>query len=313
MDAFIALKCDLCNGNLVIDDSRKFAVCEFCGTKYMASTLRAKIQEIKGTVRVEGAVETTTGNTEKERLIKNAITFLRIGRLSDAKNTIETIIKQFPDDYRGWWYKFILPFEEYIQTGGHVHIDYDIDYDLYSTAYKLCPDKSVFGEYFCNFIKWYGKTPHISPQRTYSSYYNIKECYNSRLESINNKTIDIMTESLLYCSQGIITILPEVFVRFIHELTNTYVQMVMRGDLEPISLKPPTMYNGKWESDISNISLKKIFKQFGIRIKISSGNWHKYKLIYEKTEEEAEEYGPLIGCWICIGDGADNRYWILLR
>lgn len=51
-----ALKCDLCGGSLVIDDSREFALCEFCGTKYMASTLRQKIQEIKGTVSIEGEV-----------------------------------------------------------------------------------------------------------------------------------------------------------------------------------------------------------------------------------------------------------------
>ena len=37
-----ALKCDLCGGGLIIDDSREFAVCEFCATKYMASTLRQK-------------------------------------------------------------------------------------------------------------------------------------------------------------------------------------------------------------------------------------------------------------------------------
>ena len=62
MKSMEALNCDFCGGGLIIDDSREFAKCEFCGTKYMASTLRAKIQEIKGTVKVEGAVETTTGN-----------------------------------------------------------------------------------------------------------------------------------------------------------------------------------------------------------------------------------------------------------
>ena len=51
-----ALVCDFCGGGLIIDDSREFAICEFCGTKYMASTLRQKIQEIRGTVSVEGEV-----------------------------------------------------------------------------------------------------------------------------------------------------------------------------------------------------------------------------------------------------------------
>ena len=75
MKSMEALNCDFCGGGLIIDDSREFAKCEFCGTKYMASTLRAKIQEIKGTVKVEGAVETTTGNAEKERLILRHLRF----------------------------------------------------------------------------------------------------------------------------------------------------------------------------------------------------------------------------------------------
>lgn len=54
----IPLRCDFCNGNLVIDDSREFATCEFCGTKYMKSTIQQKIQEIRGTVSIDGPVET---------------------------------------------------------------------------------------------------------------------------------------------------------------------------------------------------------------------------------------------------------------
>lgn len=52
------LRCDFCTGTLVMDDSREFAVCEFCGTKYLKSTIQQKIQEIKGTVSVDGVVQT---------------------------------------------------------------------------------------------------------------------------------------------------------------------------------------------------------------------------------------------------------------
>ena len=92
-----ALNCDFCGGGLIIDDSREFAKCEFCGTKYMASTLRAKIQEIKGTVKVEGAVETTTGNAEKERLIKNAEAYLNLNENTKAFEIYEQIQQQFVD------------------------------------------------------------------------------------------------------------------------------------------------------------------------------------------------------------------------
>lgn len=53
-----ALKCDICGGRLVMDDSREFAVCEFCGTKYLTSTLREKIQEIQGNVNLENSTHT---------------------------------------------------------------------------------------------------------------------------------------------------------------------------------------------------------------------------------------------------------------
>lgn len=52
------LRCDFCNGNLVMDSSREFAVCEFCGTKYLRDVIQQKIQEVTGTVSVEGDVHT---------------------------------------------------------------------------------------------------------------------------------------------------------------------------------------------------------------------------------------------------------------
>lgn len=108
MSSFNALKCDFCGGNLVIDDSREFAICEFCGTKYMASTLRTKIQEISGSVKVEGAVETKLGNDEKERLLKNAETYINLGQTKKAETVYDELINMFPDDYRVWWGKFLL-------------------------------------------------------------------------------------------------------------------------------------------------------------------------------------------------------------
>lgn len=102
MSSFNALKCDFCDGGLIIDDSREFAVCEFCGTKYMASTLRAKIQEIKGTVTVEGAVETIVGKSENDRLLKNARAFYNIGEVKKALIAYKEINNLFPECKDGW-------------------------------------------------------------------------------------------------------------------------------------------------------------------------------------------------------------------
>lgn len=53
----IALRCDICNGALEMQAGGQFAVCEYCGTKYSLGRLRDKIQEIQGTVNVNGVVK----------------------------------------------------------------------------------------------------------------------------------------------------------------------------------------------------------------------------------------------------------------
>ena len=102
MDNFTALKCNLCGGPLVMDESREFAVCKYCGTQYLKSTLREKIQEIRGAVKVEGAVETQLGEAEKERRLKNAYTLLDINELASAESEFSKLTKDFPDDIRVW-------------------------------------------------------------------------------------------------------------------------------------------------------------------------------------------------------------------
>lgn len=58
----IALRCDLCGGSLEMQPGGQTAKCEFCGTKYSIGRLREKIQEIRGTVSVEGVVKTTSAD-----------------------------------------------------------------------------------------------------------------------------------------------------------------------------------------------------------------------------------------------------------
>ena len=83
-----ALVCDFCGGGLIIDDSREFAICEFCRTKYMASTLRQKIQEIRGTVSVEGEVS-----------VKQADFVIRAGVLEKYNGSeVDVVIPNSEDD-----------------------------------------------------------------------------------------------------------------------------------------------------------------------------------------------------------------------
>lgn len=91
-----ALICDICGGNLAMDASGKFALCESCGMKHTKDRVRAKVQEI------QGVVEVTKGEAEKERLLKNAETFWQLSEVERAKGIYEQLTNDYPSDHRGW-------------------------------------------------------------------------------------------------------------------------------------------------------------------------------------------------------------------
>lgn len=92
-----ALVCDICGGNLAMDASGEFAVCESCGMKHTKERVRTKVQEI------QGVVEVTKGEVEKERLLKNAETFISLNERNKANSIYHQITEDYPDDYRGWF------------------------------------------------------------------------------------------------------------------------------------------------------------------------------------------------------------------
>ena len=91
------LVCDMCKGRLVMDPSGEFAVCEYCGTKYTKQHVQQKIQAIRGTVEV------FQGEAEKERILSNAETFLKLKEWNKALEAFKSVTEQYPDEYRGWW------------------------------------------------------------------------------------------------------------------------------------------------------------------------------------------------------------------
>lgn len=92
-----ALVCDICGGNLAMDAAGEFAICESCGMKHTKERVRTKVQEI------QGVVEVTKGEAEKERLLKNAETFISLNEHNKANSIYHQITEDYPDDYRGWF------------------------------------------------------------------------------------------------------------------------------------------------------------------------------------------------------------------
>lgn len=96
-----ALICDICGGKLVMQ-SGGVTRCESCGMEYTKERVQEKVQEIKGTIKVDGPVEIVKGDAEKERLLNMANDCLNKGKLDEARRIYSTVSKEYSNDWRGW-------------------------------------------------------------------------------------------------------------------------------------------------------------------------------------------------------------------
>ena len=89
------LKCKICGGDLIMDNSGEFAKCEYCGTRYQNELLQTMIVEMKGKISVDGI-----DNVEK--LIKDIEALDKIGAIEERTIKCRSITQLFPADYRSW-------------------------------------------------------------------------------------------------------------------------------------------------------------------------------------------------------------------
>ena len=94
------LVCDVCGGNLQMDAGGKTATCQFCGMQYSVERMREKIQEIRGTVKVEGSVQArqtgTTEDVEQWRVLMHK--YLEASDYQSAYDIIGKIMQAAPSD-----------------------------------------------------------------------------------------------------------------------------------------------------------------------------------------------------------------------
>lgn len=102
------LQCEICGGKLVGKPGGIFE-CENCGTEYSTEWAKAKIQEITGTVKVEGTVEVTgkvqvEGGTvqvdtsaNKDALLKRAFMLIKDGEKEKADELLEQVLNIDPE------------------------------------------------------------------------------------------------------------------------------------------------------------------------------------------------------------------------
>lgn len=108
------LVCEICGSSLMMN-ADNVAECESCGMKYTK-------EKVASMVKIDGAVEITKGEAEKERLLKNAETFVSLGKHREAEDLCKKITEEYPDDYYGWYLRFkniVLAMDCNIDLYGH--------------------------------------------------------------------------------------------------------------------------------------------------------------------------------------------------
>jgi len=96
------LTCEVCNGTDLIKENDVF-ICQSCGAKY-------SILEAKKMVNAE-TFDRPPIQIEKERLLNNAQTNIRLKRWHEAQDIYHHFANEYPDDYRGWWGLYSLPIQ----------------------------------------------------------------------------------------------------------------------------------------------------------------------------------------------------------
>lgn len=97
-----ALQCEICGGKLIGKPGGVFE-CDSCGMEYSTEWAKAKVQEIKGTVKIEGPVEVTgtvkvEGGASVDSLLKQGWMTLEdsgTGLISERRKSLSGIMESF--------------------------------------------------------------------------------------------------------------------------------------------------------------------------------------------------------------------------
>ena len=105
------LECEICGGKLVGKPGGVFE-CDSCGMEYSTEWARQKIQEIKGTVKVEGTVEVTgkvqvEGTSSRDSLLKRAKMCCADKDWGKAKELLEQVLNADPECAEAYLYRYL--------------------------------------------------------------------------------------------------------------------------------------------------------------------------------------------------------------
>ncbi len=302
-----ALTCDACGGNLTMTDDGSFAICDFCGTKHTKERIGIKVQEIKG------VVEITKGDAEKERLIKNAEKFIVLKEFVKAKKAYEDITTMYPDEWKGWWGLFKLPFEEFL-TNGNFYVPQN---NFFRNAYTLFLENSKnkcepFSTFFKNIIYKHGVVLLKEQKNTYTYNYLEKYCIKENFYDISlgecrySSKLSPITLWFITDSNDVFNIINSDFINaFLKKIRKLYVDEVSVGKLTPIvtnkNYTPIISDFHKINSIDSRAYISNLLKKYGYK---STGTlMEKNKILFDLDETFTFQINWICGNWISITYG----------
>lgn len=162
-----AIQCELCGSQELVKDG-DFFVCVYCKTKYTTEAAKKLFIEITEPVTVTGSIDTTIGESEKERQLKKAETFFKLNQRSELNSTIQFLCDEYPEDWRGWFWRFKC----YLHYFSDCLDAYNLDLQIYHYAFspgiaenyirkaiEVCPDSEAsslekkYNECYANIIQ----------------------------------------------------------------------------------------------------------------------------------------------------------------
>lgn len=131
----VPAKCTVCGAVLSIESTKEAAVCQSCGNAFVVENAINNYNTYNNTVNnITADTVIVNAESEKEQLYRNAETFRKLGRYEKAKSYYDNLVKDYSDDWRGWWGLILCETEDFTVLSKEERTSY-----LFSVVQKLVP------------------------------------------------------------------------------------------------------------------------------------------------------------------------------
>lgn len=135
----VPAKCTVCGAVLTIDSTKEAAVCQSCGNAFVVENAINNYNTYNNIVNnITADTVVVNAESEKEQLYRNAETFRKLGKYEKAKSYFDDMVKNYSDDWRGWWGLILCETEDFTILSKEERTAY-----LFDVVQKLAPSERM--------------------------------------------------------------------------------------------------------------------------------------------------------------------------